>query len=100
MQPFADRYGYGNKTRKLFNFRDVVCNLLRLGQNVVSEQAEHPGLISVPGFVIAPVRSAGPHQKNASSLLQNSCGTNAEFILYRSLKENALSGNSGFQLLR
>ena len=30
VQPFADGYGYGNKTRKPFHLRDVVRNLLRV----------------------------------------------------------------------
>ena len=54
MQPFSNRDGYGNKTRKLFNLRDVVCKLMRVRQNV---------LISLIEFITAPVLSAGPNQK-------------------------------------
>ena len=54
VQPFSNRDGYGNKTRKLFNLRDVVCKLMRVRQNV---------LISLIEFITAPVLSAGPNQK-------------------------------------
>ena len=54
VQPFSNRDGYGNKTRKLVNLRDVVCKLMRVRQNV---------LISLIEFITAPVRSAGPNQK-------------------------------------
>jgi hypothetical protein len=51
VQPFADRYGYGNKTRKLFHLSDVVCNLLTADESNVPAR-----LFGCPGSLARPLR--------------------------------------------
>jgi hypothetical protein len=51
VQPFADRYGYGNKTRKLFHLSDVVWNLLTADESNVSAR-----LFGCAGSLARPLR--------------------------------------------
>jgi len=53
LQPLADRYGHGNKTRKLFNLREVSLQSPAGGTKHCQPAAERPGLISVTNIAYA-----------------------------------------------